>query len=96
MSSIANLSDLSTEISENTKIITSYLSANGLEATSFSIDGLYDLPLNPKDKEVQLARSKVIAATKDLLALTVGPKESLRNLGFSVRLSSHQSTKPGY
>jgi hypothetical protein len=86
MSAANHLTELSISISENTKIITEYLSSKGLEATSFSVDGLRELPLDPKDQEVQLARSKLMSATQDLHVLTTGPKETLRLLMFSACL----------
>lgn len=83
------LTELANAISENTKIITEYLAAKNLSGPSFDADGLTELPISPADKDAWTARSKVVAATRELQALTVGPKESLRHLAWDVIISSH-------
>ncbi len=78
------LTELANSISENTKILTDYLAFKNLSAPSFDADGLTELPISPADKEAWTARSKLVAATKELQVLTVGPKESLRHLAWDV------------
>ncbi|CZR64269.1 related to sterigmatocystin 7-O-methyltransferase precursor [Phialocephala subalpina] len=76
------LTELANAISENTKIITDYLASKNLSAPSLDADGLVELPISPADKDAWTARSKLVAATKELQVLTVGPKESLRHLAW--------------
>lgn len=78
------LTELANVISENTKIITEYLESKNVSAPTFDVDGLTELPISPADKDAWAARSKVVAATKELQALTVGPKETLRYLAWDV------------
>ena len=78
------ITELASAITENTKIITEYLSSKNLSAPSFDVDGLSELPISPADGDAYTARSKLVAATKELHDLTVGPKESLRHLAWDV------------
>ncbi|RDL40163.1 S-adenosyl-L-methionine-dependent methyltransferase [Venustampulla echinocandica] len=82
MSSLEKLTTLSNEISKNTKILTDYLSSKGLEAPSFDVDGLDEFPISPEDEEPFKARLALIAATKELYDISLGPKESLRYLAW--------------
>jgi hypothetical protein len=84
MSSLKRITTLSDEISRNSKIITDYLSEKGLEAASFDVDGLAEFPINPNDELVFKARLDLIAATKELHDLALGPKEGLRYLAWDV------------
>lgn len=83
---VNRLSELATTIAENTKIVTHYLTSKGLSAPSFDVDGLDEFPISDGDKEAFAARLNVIAATKELHDLTVGPREGLRYLSWDVRL----------
>lgn len=84
MSSLKRITALSDEISKNSKILTEYLASKGLEAASFDVDGLDEYPINPNDEEPFKARLDLIAATKELHDLSLGPKESLRYLAWDV------------
>ena len=84
MSSLERITDLSNEISKNSKVLTDYLSSKGLEATSFDVDGLDEFPISPADEEPYKARLNIIAATKELHDLSLGPKEGLRYLAWDV------------
>jgi hypothetical protein len=84
MSSLKRITDLSDEISKNSKILTDYLSSKGLEAASFDVDGLDEFPISAADEEPYKARLNLIAATKELHDLSVGPKEGLRYLAWDV------------
>jgi hypothetical protein len=84
MSSLKRITDLSDEISKNSKILTDYLSSKGIEAASFDVDGLDEFPISPADEEPYKARLKIIAATKELHDLSLGPKEGLRYLAWDV------------
>jgi hypothetical protein len=81
---VAHITELASAITENAKIITDYLSSKNLPAPSFDVDGLSELPISPADGDAYVARSKLVAATKELHDLTVGPKESLRHLAWDV------------
>jgi hypothetical protein len=78
------ITELSGSIAENSKIITNYLAARNLPAPSFDVDGLTELAISPADAEAFAARSSLIAATKELHDLIMGPKESLRHLAWDV------------
>jgi len=84
---VNRLSELATTIAENTKIATHYHTSKGLSAPSFDVDGLDEFPIPDGDKEAFAARLNVIAATKELHDLTVGPREGLIYLSWDVRLS---------
>ncbi|KAK4222706.1 O-methyltransferase-domain-containing protein [Podospora fimiseda] len=82
--SVTRLTDLANEISRNTAIITEYLASKSLPATSFDADGLAELPIPPEDKIPLQARFDLAAPTKELHDLTVGPKQSLHDLGWDL------------
>jgi hypothetical protein len=84
MASLNRLTALSTEIAGKTKIITDYLSSKGLEAASFDVNGLYEFPISSEDEEPFNARLELIAATRELHAIVLGPKEFLRSLAWDV------------
>ncbi len=84
MSSLKRITALSDEVSKNSKLLTEYLASKGLEAASFDVDGLDEYPINPNDEEPFKARLDLIAATKELHDLSLGPKESLRYLAWDV------------
>lgn len=80
------ITELSGAIAENSKVITDYLAARNLPAPSFDVDGLTELAISPADPEAFAARSNLIAATKELHDLVLGPKEHLRHLAWDVKL----------
>lgn len=84
MSSLKRITALSDEISKNSKILTDYLGEKGLEAASFDVDGPDEWPISPSDEEPFKARLNLIAATKELQDLSLGPKEGLRYLAWDV------------
>ncbi|KND88663.1 6-hydroxytryprostatin B O-methyltransferase [Tolypocladium ophioglossoides CBS 100239] len=73
---------LSREIEEKTRVLTDHLRAKGLQAPSFHPDGLADFPLAQLDTEAKEARMEVIALTKELYDLTLGPREGLKTLAW--------------
>ena len=83
-----HITELSGKIAENSKIITDYLVARNLPAPSFNVDGLTELAISPADKKAFAARSNLIATTKELHDLILGPKESLRHLAWDVYMKS--------
>lgn len=84
MSSVKRITALADDISKNSKIVTDYLSEKNLEAASFDVDGLAAFPIDPNDEVAFRARLDLIAATKELHDLTLGPKEGLRYLAWDV------------
>jgi hypothetical protein len=79
-----SITDLSREISEQTKIISDYLESKGLEPASFSVNGASEYPIPPREEVPFNARLKLIAATKELHDLALGPKDGLRFLAWNV------------
>ncbi|OGM47231.1 O-methyltransferase [Aspergillus bombycis] len=71
---------LSNLIAEKTKVISDFLASKGLEPPSFDVDGLADYAISADDKEAYEARLELIAASKELYALSHGPKDHIRNL----------------
>ncbi|KAL7949491.1 S-adenosyl-L-methionine-dependent methyltransferase [Trichoderma barbatum] len=65
-----------------TKIITDHLTAKGLDAASFDVDGLAEFPISQDDEEPYKARLDLIALTKELHDIALGPKEGLRYLAW--------------
>jgi len=82
----SRITQLADEISQTSKIIADYLASKNLPAPTFDEDGLTELSISPDDKEAYSARSKLVAATKELNALAVGPKESVRHLAWDVNI----------
>jgi hypothetical protein len=82
----SRLVHLSNIISEKTKVITDCLASKGVEPPSFDVNGLADYPISPNDTEAFEARLELIAATKELYALSHGPKDHIRNICWDVSL----------
>lgn len=82
--SVERMAAIAQDISKKTKIITDYLSANGLEAPSFDVDGLAEFRIPPSEEEPHKARLDLIGLTKELHDIAIGPKESLRYLAWDV------------
>ncbi|KAH8902067.1 S-adenosyl-L-methionine-dependent methyltransferase [Coniochaeta sp. PMI_546] len=82
MASIQRMTRLAEEIAEKTKIVTDYLSSKGLEAASLDADGLAEFPISPEDDVPFKARLDLVAATKELYDISLGPKEGLRYLAW--------------
>lgn len=82
--SIQRITTLSQQISENSKLLTDYLTSKGLDAASFDVNGLEDFPISPNDAEAFKARFELVALTKELHDISVGPKEHLRYLAWDV------------
>ncbi|KAK4167528.1 O-methyltransferase-domain-containing protein [Cladorrhinum sp. PSN259] len=77
---VTRLTFLANEISKNTSIITEYLTSKSLPATSFDPAGLAELPIPLEETIPFKARLDLASATKELYDLTLGPKQSLRDL----------------
>ena len=91
MASVNRMTVLSQDIAEKTTIITDYLTSKGLEAASFDVNGLAEFPIPPEDETPFKARQELAAAAKELYDISVGPKQSLRDLAWdvSMRLPVH-------
>ncbi|KAL4934950.1 hypothetical protein BDV06DRAFT_229279 [Aspergillus oleicola] len=74
------LVQLSNSVSQNAKIITDFLASKGVDVPSFDINGVAEYPITPSDTEAFEARLELIAASKELYALSHGPKDYIRNL----------------
>ncbi|KAL7785870.1 S-adenosyl-L-methionine-dependent methyltransferase [Trichoderma ceciliae] len=83
-SSVDHLTTLSRAIEEKTRILTDTLRAKGLEAPSYDANGLSDFPLTEVDEEAMRARKEIVALTKELHDLVLGPRESLKNMAWEV------------
>lgn len=77
MTSNARLAQLSHTILEKTKIVTDHLASHNLTAPSWDVDGAVDFPIPESAGEAYTARVDLIAATKELHDLTLGPKQGL-------------------
>ncbi|KAK3693077.1 O-methyltransferase-domain-containing protein [Podospora appendiculata] len=82
MASVARMTALASEIAQKTQIITDYLTSQNLAAASFDVDGLAEFPIPPEEEVPFKARLDLAAATKELHDISVGPKQSLRNLSW--------------
>lgn len=84
-SSVANLADLAQTIHEKTKIVTQYLTSHDLEAPSWDVNGVQEFPIPEGEHEAYNARVDLLAATKQLYDLTLGPKQGIQWLSWDVR-----------
>ncbi|KAL7941177.1 S-adenosyl-L-methionine-dependent methyltransferase [Trichoderma barbatum] len=81
-SSIDRLTILSRDIEEKTRILTDTLRAKGLEAPSYQANGVSDFPLAEIGDEAIKARQEIVALTKELHDLVLGPRESLKTMAW--------------
>ncbi|KAL7931591.1 S-adenosyl-L-methionine-dependent methyltransferase [Trichoderma chlorosporum] len=80
--SVDRLTVLSKEIEEKTRILTDSLRARGLGAPSYEADGLPDFPLAGLNDEAIKAREDIVALTKELHDLVLGPRECLKTMAW--------------
>lgn len=85
ITSNARLTDLSAIIASETAKIQDFFAQNGLPDLSFDPSAPLDFPVSPANSDIQASRRKVINATQELHDLMVGPSQSMRWLGWSVR-----------
>jgi hypothetical protein len=81
-SSVDRLTTLSRSIDEKTRYLTDALRSKGLDAPSYQANGLSDFPLT--EVEAVKARQELVALTKELHDLVLGPRESLKNMAWEV------------
>ncbi|KAL7897364.1 S-adenosyl-L-methionine-dependent methyltransferase [Trichoderma sp. SZMC 28014] len=79
-SSVDRLTTLSKHIEEKTRYLTDALRSKGLDAPSYKADGLSDFPLT--EVEVVRVRQELVAMTKELHDLVLGPRESLKSMAW--------------
>ncbi|KAF1345928.1 O-methyltransferase-domain-containing protein [Delphinella strobiligena] len=93
--SVSRLVRLSEIIARNSKLLNSHLIEKKLPQPSFSADappdGIYIGKNEPRRKELERAKRELVSATNELYDLSVGPRESVRNLAwdFNRQLSLH-------
>lgn len=84
----SHLLRLSEVITRESKLLYRYLAANKLAQPSFSVDGpdrgIMILEDEPKRAKLEHARRQLIAATRELYDLSMGPRESVRSLALDV------------
>lgn len=83
-SSVTHLSVLSEAIQTKTTLLANSLNAKHIDAPSFELDGSTSFPLDKLDLQDKTTRSELIALTKELHDLLVGPKDALKNLAWNV------------
>lgn len=87
-SPLSRLIKLSENISRNSKLLSSYLVEKRLPQPSFAAsappDGITIPHDEPTRKKLDQARRELASATKELHDLSVGPREGVRELAWSV------------
>ncbi|KAJ2895437.1 hypothetical protein MKZ38_006582 [Zalerion maritima] len=81
MTSISQIRRLARQILDDTEVLTGHLEAQGIDAPSFNPDSV-DVYSIPKDEPASKARKDLVASTKELRDLAMGPKENLQMLGW--------------
>ncbi|KAG6121889.1 hypothetical protein E4U13_003712 [Claviceps humidiphila] len=76
--SVDRLTLLAGRIGNKTQVLTQGLRARGLLAPSYEVDGCADFPIQDLDAETAEARQEVLALTKELRDLVLGPREGLK------------------
>lgn len=84
---------LASEITEKTQIVTDYLESKGLEAASYDVDGLADFPIPVTDAVPYMARLDLVAATRELYLISIGPKKMLQEAVWTVSRTSSITLK---
>lgn len=87
-SAVTHLSALSDDIQTKTALLTNSLNEKHLDAPSFKLGGSTSFALDELDLQDKATRNELIALTKELHDLLVGPKDALKNLAWNVSTSS--------
>lgn len=82
--SVDRLTLLAGRIGNKTQVLTQGLRARGLLAPSYEVDGCADFPIQDLDAETAEARQEVLALTKELRDLVLGPREGLKLMAIDV------------
>ncbi len=83
-SSVTHLAALSDAIQKKTALLTSSLHEKHLDAPSFELGGSTSFALDQLDLQDKTTRNELIALTRELHDLLVGPKDALKNLAWNV------------
>ena len=75
---ISSLVDVSERISKNTAFLQHFLSTRGLPTPSFEVDTPREFPNPDNERAVELVREAILADTKTLFDLVIGPVERLK------------------
>ena len=75
---ISSLVDVSERISKNTAFLQHFLTTRGLPTPSFNIDTPREFPNPDNERAVELVRERILADTKTLFDLVIGPVERLK------------------
>lgn len=96
--SVSRLVRLSEIIARNSKLLNSHLIEKKLPQPSFSADappdGIYIGRDEPRREELERARRELVSATNELYDLSVGPRESVRNLAWDVSVNLLEESSP--
>lgn len=80
MASTSRITELAKLIAEKTAILESYFQTNGIPKPSFDINGPQHISIPPQVKDVAAAHADVLAATRDLHTLMLGPSTALMSI----------------
>lgn len=93
--SVSRLVRLSEIIARNSKLLNSHLIEKKLPQPSFSADappdGICIGKSEPRREELERAKRELVSATNELYDLSVGPRESVRNLAWDVSVNLLES-----
>lgn len=85
---LSRILKLSEVIARNTSLLNGYLTTHKLPQPSFAVDapgdGFVIAKNEPRRAELERARKQLVAATKELHDLSVGPRESVRTQAWDV------------
>ena len=77
---------LSEGISSNSRLLRLRLNLRGIEAASFGFDGSFEFPSSVAGPEATNTRNELIAQTKELHDLLVGPGQRMKDMVMEVHL----------
>ena len=75
---ISSLVDVSDRISKNTAFLQHFLTIRGLPTPSFNVDTPKEFPNPENERAVELVRESLLADTKVLFDLVLGPVDRLK------------------
>ena len=75
---VASLCDVSDRISKNTAYLQTFLSTRGLPTPSFEVNTPKEFPNPDNERTVDIVRESILADTKALFDLVLGPVDRLK------------------
>ena len=75
---VSSLVEVSDRISKNTTLIQGFLTTRGLPSPSFTVNSPTEFPDPENETAIELAREAILADTKTLFDLVLGPVERLK------------------